>query len=195
LPVFWPRLLHNLGALLAIGGFWLMNLGFGGARRLGEGSEAERARTMGKVGALVTMGAVAFELFTGMLLFAAESKPVQSALFSGRPAAILWMVALIMGMALLAIALVELVLLRAGWPLHAAGSVLLLLLGGMFAGREAARQARLAPYFKMSDWPVRFQPSSLVLFLVMFVLALVLVALIGWWLRQAWAARAAGREA
>lgn len=191
LPVFWPRLAHNVLALLVVGGVWLVNMGTLRAARLGEGSEAAAASQLTKLGGLLAMGALLFELVAGMWLFVAESQAgaaIQTVLFGARPAALLWMLALLMAMLLLAMMGMAFAGALPRWALHSAGTVLILTLGGMFAGREAVRQLWLAPYFKMSDWPMRFNAqaaSSLVLFLVAFVAALVLVGLMLTWLYQA----------
>lgn len=188
LPVFWPRLLHNLTALVVVGGIWMINQGVMSSRRLGEAPEASHARQLGKLGGLVAVGAIFLELIFGMWLFVGESKAVQNTLMmmSGfRPAAMLWMLALGTGLILLVMAALALAQIRSKWVFHSMGTVLILTLGGMFAGREAARQARLMQYFKMSDWPVHVQVSSLALFLATFIVALALVGIMCFWLRQA----------
>lgn len=199
LPVFWPRLAHNFLALLVVGGVWLVNMGTLRAARLGEAHpDAASAVQLRKLGGLLAMGALLFELVSGMWLFVAESQAgaaIQTVLFGARPAALLWMLALVMGMLLL----VAMGLAFAGalprWALHTSGTVLMLTLGGMFAGREAVRQLWLKPYFQMEAWPVRVQISSLILFLVAFVAALVLVALMVTWLYQAGVAKRPPAEA
>lgn len=188
-PVFWPRLLHNLFALLAVGGVWLINRGVLIARRQGEGRAVLAARSLAKLGSLTALGALLMEMFFGMWLFVAESKEVQGVLFSARPAAMLWMTALAAGMGLMVLAALGMAQGLPAWLYHLTGTVLIVLLGGMFAGREAARQAWLAPYFNMGDWKLNLQVSSLILFLVALVAALVLVGMMGFWLRQAMLAK------
>jgi hypothetical protein len=188
-PVFWPRLFHNLFALLAVGGVWLINRGVLTSRRQEEGRGTMAARSLAKLGSLLALGAVLMEMFFGMWLFVSESKEVQGVLFSARPAAMLWMTALAAGMGLMVLAALGMAQGLPAWLYHLTGTVLIVVLGGMFAGREAARQAWLAPYFKMGDWAVRVQVSSLVLFLAALVVALVLVGLMGFWLRQAMLAK------
>lgn len=189
LPVFWPRLAHNFVAALVIGSVWMMAFGAYAARRTGAGrEETAGGQSLAKLGGLLTVGAVLVEFVTGLWLFIAESPEVQKMLIASfRPAALLWLLALLAGLGLLVLGVLGLTQPRLGWVHNVTGGVLLVLLAGMFAGREAVRQVRLAPYFKMDQWEVHLgngQLSSLVLFLVVFVLTLGLVGLMLGWLWQ-----------
>jgi succinate dehydrogenase/fumarate reductase cytochrome b subunit len=185
-PLFWPRLLHNLLAAVVIGGVWMVALGSRSERVESE----ETARTGGtqlrKLGAVLVMSATFLEMAIGVWLLVVAEKDVQSMLFSGRPAAILWMTSLL-GVAALLMLGVWTLIKRPGAGILAVWGVLALVLGGMFAGRQAAREVRLAPYLNLhEDWVVRPQIGSLALFLVLFVVALGIVGLMAKWLVEGW---------
>ena len=179
-----PRLVHNALAALIIGSLWLVTLGLLSAgAATADRRQRECGRALARLGALVGAVAVMLQMLAGLGLAIADYRAVRQMLVSLRPAAILWAVALLAVLALWA----KLIFLLAAAKkslLVAAWGALVVILSGMFAAREAVRQIVLAPYLTLERWTVHPQLSSLALFLILFVAALGLVALMLRWAAQ-----------
>lgn len=193
-PILWPKLVHNFFAALVIGAVWLLALGNRSAKLLedaqpGLTADQNPGRALAKLGVLLGVVLMIVQVMVGLWLLLSEPKDVLAALFTGRPAAILWMTSLALTLAMMATLLVAFAQYRNRVALYANWLVLGLLLGGMFAGRQLAREVRLAPYFKLEEWPVTWQVSSLALFLVLFVIMLIVLAVMIKWVVAGWSTK------
>jgi hypothetical protein len=194
-PVLWPRLAHNFLALLVIGSVWLMALGGRSIKTGKSGRDVQGGKALAKLGGLLGAMTLFLQMFAGLWLLLAESPEARGALFTGRPAAILWMASLATALVLLILLVMALAMPASRGLLYAAWGVLTLTLGGMFAGRELVRQVRLGAHgFSLDQWPVHWQISSLILFLVLFVVALAVVGLMLRWSYQAMTAPARAED-
>jgi succinate dehydrogenase/fumarate reductase cytochrome b subunit len=192
-PILLPRLLHNLLAALAIGGVWLIALGARSERLESDSDAGEPGRAaaragatrLRKIGAMTVMAGAFLQMVVGVWLILVEKPDVQKMLFSGRPASMLWMTALL-GVTVLLMLGVWTLMKRPGNLILALWGVLALILSGMFAAREASREIHLAPYMNIDNWTVKPQLSSLALFFFLFIVALGLVGLMIVWLVKGW---------
>ena len=180
LSLLWPRLLHNLLAALIIGSVWLITLGVLGGRRGAAAEDAAMSARMVRLGALLGSLFVLLQIIIGLGLIMMDLDVIKELLLSLRPAAILWTLGLI-GALLLWAGLIFMLTLRKSGLVTGLWAVLALVLTGMFAGRQGAREITLKPYFSLAEWKVYPQISSLFLFLALFVLALGLLTLMLLW--------------
>lgn len=187
LPILWPRLAHNTAAALVVGSLWLITLGRLGAGRAGSPEARENGRQLAKLGGLVGFVAILLGLISGLWLMAMDGEAVGTLLGSLRPATLLWLGSLGGIFALFILLILTLMMPGKRWPAVLAWGALLGVLGGMFAGREAVREITLgrAGLFRLEAWTVVPQRSSLIFFLVLFALALGVLALLGRWALQA----------
>jgi hypothetical protein len=184
-PILLPRLLHSALAATIIGGVWLVALGARSERLETEPVARKGAAALRRIGSLAAIAGILAQACIGTWMALAETPEIRAMLFGGGLASILWMTALAGVLCLLLLAQGTLTR-RPGGLTLALWGVLGLILAGMFSAREAARQIRLAPYMKISDWAVKPQISSLALFLVLFVAALAIVGVMIAWLMQDW---------
>lgn len=171
-PTLFPRWLHFLTASLAVGGLAQAALWTVKARC---GANAAYAAGRINQGMAVFAWASLVQVLVGTWFLMALPGQVAARFMGGHG---LSTAAFLLGLAgallVLAFGFKGLV-----WPSAAATALTVLAMAGM---RELARAAYLAPYFSVSDLPVRPQYGPLVMFLAALVAGLTVIA---WVLRQA----------
>ena len=141
------------------------------------------ATKLKNLGARMGLGLIAVQVCIGLWLLLSEIPAARAALLMPhRPASALWWLAGLGILGLLVTKTMAMTLERPGKLIWGVWGTLVVTLVGMFTGRQLVREAHLGDYMQLSDLTVNPQISSLVLFLVTFVLGLVVLGVMIRWM-------------
>jgi hypothetical protein len=178
-----PRFLHFASGAIAVAALWLALLGWWRAARKIDPPAVATGIT--RTGLLILLPTVAVATLLGPIFLTMLPLDVRAGLFRATLYAVLWWIGLTAILGQLAFGWLALRFpARPGWLAGLAGCVVVTLIG-MLAAREQVRQsflARPAVGFTLEVWESRVHPqwSSMVLFFVMFGLALMVIAWAIW---------------
>jgi len=180
-PSLWPRYLHNLFGAAAVAG--LVCAVIGRYRLRYHADDAELGTHLIRRGIFWAMHAVVIQIITGIIYIYSWEIEITRAfmgngiLFTG------WAIGFFAVMGALVCLILALVKTDKPMLIWGAVGLTFVTLLGMTMGRELLRLVSLAPYIKLQDLPLRPSYSSLLLFLITFLLGLGILAYL---LRLVW---------
>lgn len=180
-PALLPRYLHNVIGAVAVGGFWIAAIGL--IQRNYHPERSETADFMYKQGLLWSLVATAIEIMVGFYYTMAIGMDRLKEFMQGGIWFYGWAASVVLALATLLLLMMAYMKPEKPRLLWVAGGHLAATLFGMSMGRYLLRKVSLADQFSVSELTVNPSYSSLVLFLVIFIMGLVVLA---WLLRTAW---------
>lgn len=180
---FFARLLHNLFAAQVIGCVWFLALGMRSLRVESDEIARAGATKLKNLGTRMGLGLICVQIVVGLwLLFAEIPSARQALLMPNRPASMLWWLAGLGILGLLVVMTMAMTLEKPGKLIFGAWGALFVTLGGMFAGRQLVREMHLADYMTLKELELNPQISSLLFFLITFVIGLVVLGFMIRWM-------------